>query len=167
MAKGKRCPYTDKHAYFLDDIIAVTEVKKTLYTDKLIESHDNLSSIMELKPSRGRRIMATVHRAFKDLTGRAVPSDLSTLPPMLLSIYHILVVEAGWPLRIALGFRGFANETTFRKGIIDFLTQHVKKVGYGPMSLPSFIIGPNAAAIKNATRRRSSTFDAASKNSTA
>ena len=160
VGEGELLPYTDKRVYMLDDIIAVTEVKKTLYTEKLIESHDNLSSIMELKPSQGRQIVATVHRAFRDLTGRDVPSDTSTLPPMLQSIYHILIVEAGWPLRIALGFRGFANETTFRKGILDFLAEHVKKLGSGPMGLPSFIIGPNAAAIKNVSMPWGSPLDA-------
>lgn len=160
VGEGEELPYIDKRVYLLDDIIAVTEVKKTLYTGKLIESHDNLSSIMELKPSRGRRIMATVHRAFQDLARRSVPPDPVTLPPMLQSIYHILVVETGWPLRIALGFRGFANETTFRQGILDFLAAHVKKPGYGPMSLPSFIIGPNAAAIKNVSMPWGSPLDA-------
>ncbi len=160
VGEGEKLPYTDKSVYLLDDIIAVTEVKKTLYTDKLIESHDNLSSIMELKPSRGRQIMATVHRAFQDLTGRVVPPDLAVLPPMLRSIYHILMVEAGWPLRIALGFRGFANESTFRQGILDFLAKNVGKLRSGPMSLPSFIIGPNAAAIKNVSMPWGSPLDA-------
>ncbi len=149
VGEGEALPYNDKRVYLLDDIIAVTEVKKTLYTDKLTEAHDNLRSLMDLKPSRGRRIKATVHRAFQDLTESPLPDDVSTLPPTLLSIYHILVVEAGWPTRILLGFRGFANEKTFRQGIIDYLTAKTGVQGYGPMSMPSFIIGPNAAAIKN------------------
>lgn len=159
VGEGEELPYCDKRVYLLDDIIAVTEVKKTLYTDKLSESHDNLCSIMELKPSRGRRIMSTVNRAFKDLTGRKVPPDPETLPPMLKSIYRILVVEAGWPLRIALGFRGFASEVTFRKGIVDFLQERVGTAGTGPMSLPSFIIGPNAVAIKNVSMPWGSPLD--------
>jgi hypothetical protein len=156
---GEELPYVSKRVYLLDQIIAVTEVKKTLYTEKLNEAHDNLSSIMDLKPSQGRRLMATVHRAFQDLTGRTVPLDPATLPPMLQSIYHMLVVEAGWPLRIVLGFRGYANEATFRKGILDFLKENVKKQGYGPMSLPGFIIGPNAVAIKNVSMPWGSPID--------
>ena len=132
VGEGEEVPYTKSRVYLLDQIIAVTEVKKTLYTDKLLEAHENLRSIMDLKPSTGRRIARTVRRAFQDITGSPVPDDPATLPPLQNSLYHLLVIEAGWPLRIVLGYRGFANETTFRKGIVDYLTKILGTHGSGP-----------------------------------
>jgi hypothetical protein len=159
VGEGEEVPYTGKRVYLLDEIVAVTEVKKTLYTAKLVEGHDNLRRIMDLKPSSGRYINNTVRRAFQDLTGSPLPNDVSTLPSMLQSVYHILVVEAGWPTRILRGFRGFANETTFRKGILDYLTEKKGIAGTGPMSIPSFILAPNATAIKNVSMLWGSPLD--------
>jgi len=52
---GENIPYTDKYKWHIKDVIAVFEVKKSLYTKEFDESYNNLKSVLS---NLGRYIYA-------------------------------------------------------------------------------------------------------------
>ena len=150
MGEGRKLPYIDKRVYSIDNVIAVVQVKKNLYTKDISEGFDNLRSVLELEPPKvQRKIQTTVRRSFEQITRTPLREAVGTLPEFQQEIYRSLKIEAAWPVRILLGYHGFKSENTFRAGLLKHLQTLESKPGWGPPSLPSFIIGPNASAFKN------------------
>ena len=147
--EGEPVPRTNKRIFPVDDVIAVVQVKKTLYGSQLSEGFENLTSILDCPLGSGRAIGDVVRRSFQQITGRPFPDDPKTLPPLYRHLHGLIVVDAAWPLRILFGYHGYQTETGFRKGLSEHFAKTVGKPGGGPRSLPSFIIGPCASAVKN------------------
>src|SRR3990172_12467034 len=54
---GEKIPYTDNYRYDIENVIAVIEVKKNLYSDELDSAYKNLaSSLSERIPSRKQMV---------------------------------------------------------------------------------------------------------------
>lgn len=141
---GETIPYTDKRTFNIDDVVAVIEVKKNLYSDDLASGFCNLSSVLGFMGTKGKRI-ALLQDAFQGITRRPLPSreSLGKLPPEVQLIYHTLVTELHNPARIILGYNGFKSTFALRKSFSDFLSTKLTgggyAKGYGVPSFPSLI----------------------------
>ena len=151
---GTTIPNTDDHVFEVSDVIAIVEVKKNLYGRELEDamdwSRDFQRRIME--PPESQRI-DLLRDAWRGITGMELPErgKVPTLPYHLEMIYHALVEEFSSPLRIFIGYEGYANEYTFRKGLIDYLGGLIERgrqdLG-GPRSLPDVMICRQASIFK-------------------
>lgn len=45
---GEKLPYSDNYIYSINNVIAVIEVKKKLFSNELSEAYDNLKSVVDL-----------------------------------------------------------------------------------------------------------------------
>lgn len=150
--EGVPIPHTDHWIYPVDAAIAIVEVKTSMYREDIADAHANLLSV-KFPPGDRRPKRNVVARNFRGITKTELPQDLSTLPPHLEMIAHILVVEAVQPLRVALGHFGYASEHALRKGFVEFLGANVsttgnRRDGFGPASLPDLVLCRDHGLVK-------------------
>lgn len=149
--EGKEIPYTNKYQYNIRNVIAVIEVKKTLYSEQLKDAYENLLTVKELRDYNSFNFRLFDH-AYKSITRSLLPnrSDVDQLPLWQQYIYHMLTIESLTPLRIIIGYDGFRNEHSFRNSFLSYLEANsgMAKSGYGPVSLPNLIICGNFSLIK-------------------
>jgi hypothetical protein len=154
VGEGERIPHTDHYIYNIAHVLAVIEVKKSLYGTQLSDAYSNLLSVVERAEPQSlarKRILGP----FRTVTGVAANEEhLETLPVTQQAIYHCIVGEALLPVRIALGYYGYATEHSLREGLWQYLDRvspalaDAPAVGYGPHSLPNLIVAGNNALVK-------------------
>ena len=150
--KGEQIPYTDKFKYSIDDVVAVIQVKKNLYSTDIEEGYQNLNSFMKFEVSKPRRAVL-LRDAFQTITRRPLPKseDVDKLPIEIQMIYHGLVRELHVPARILLGYNGFKSLGNFRDSFVEYLSNQFKNgttKGYGPISFPNLIICGDYSLVK-------------------
>lgn len=148
---GEHIPYTDTYKYDIDNVIAIIEVKKNLYSDQLDSAYKNLASIRTLQRASGyvNHIFINAHKQI--LRSNPMDFDNVTNPPFWRkSIVHSLFQESILPIRIALGYHGFASEFSFREAFVKYLFGQLQSSGrgYGPVDMPNLIISENYSLIK-------------------
>jgi len=149
---GEQVPNTDWHIYPIDRVVAVFEIKKTLYKDDLLDAL-NLMSDLWTRIAEPKAIDAGLLRdAWRQIHGTELPtrSELKGLSPNDQLLFHALTVEANLPVRIVWGFHGYADESNLRKGLVDLLDEQVKKgpAPFGPVAMPNLVISNGASLIK-------------------
>lgn len=91
-------------------------------------------------------------RTFAQLTGRVAGLSQDALQAEAdRALYSVLHAEAVYPLRIVVGYHGFASEYSFRMALAKLLEDRVlneQNAGYGPTSFPSLIICGNYSLVK-------------------
>tara|TARA_R110001606_G_scaffold186732_1_gene334256 strand:- start:54 stop:1334 length:1281 start_codon:yes stop_codon:yes gene_type:complete len=156
--KGEKVPFTKHYIYHYSQVIAVLEVKKTLNKQQISNSHNNLKSI--IKVSRGidsngeQYMMRMLKTSWELLTNTELPrrEDLDKLPENYQYIYHNLLMEAYFPLRIVFGYFGYNSEYSLREGFIKMLEDKInadERKGLGVGSLPNLIICNDFSLIKS------------------
>jgi hypothetical protein len=151
MGEGKPIPHTESYVYDIKNVIAVVEVKKRLYAGELNSAYRNLHSIYTM-PSYDAFIWTLFRDAYTN-TVLALPpyfSDLHELPLWQQHMYHTLLKEAVLPVRVVLGYHGFATEFAFRQALIDYIDEHVNRLGQGytPAAFPNLLISNGYSIIK-------------------
>ena len=154
--KGEPIPYTDKVKVPVKSVLAVFEIKKTLYSSEVQEGIDQLKSVADCmaeefqQGGRGTIDVSPALRAFAQMTGVVAPdrSSLHSLPAFQQMLYHALICEHVEPLRIIFGYHGFAGERTFRTGFRKLLEGLLNTHGYGPRGLPHLITSGRYSLIK-------------------
>ena len=123
--EGEQIPYTNEFKYDINDVIAVIEVKKNLYSSDLQSGYQNLFSVSKIiSPKdfdRGRRRL--LQDAFRSITRMHLPTtreEVSNLPFHIEMIYHTLITEIMKPVRIIFGYDGFSSEFRLRKAFIKY-----------------------------------------------
>ncbi|PKQ37242.1 MAG: hypothetical protein CVT59_08355 [Actinobacteria bacterium HGW-Actinobacteria-1] len=121
-APGTKVPYTDKQVFHIDDVVAVVQVKKNLYSGDLRSGFENLASVNEIQPSRDRH-GPLFRDAYQATTQLPVPSvdDWRSLPHNLQMVYYTLAMELYYPARIIFGYNGFKSQSALRKSFIAHL----------------------------------------------
>jgi hypothetical protein len=146
---GEIIPYTNNYKYDIDNVIAVLEIKKNLYSSELSDAYKNLNSVYcVLQP---KEVNANLFRdAYVSILGEEPQSrvELKSFPPWKSEIYRFLLLEELLPVRIALGYHGFASESSFRESFITYLKSHTRENGFGPNSLPNLIICDTFSIVK-------------------
>lgn len=155
---GVPIPYTDLYKWHIKDVIAVFEVKKTLYSAELKDSFGHLKEVLN---SYSRYVeeghtnetfnISSVLDVFAKITSIIPPEHdkVESLGFSLEMIYHILVMEHLSPIRIVLGYHGYKSEAALRKSLIDFLNENGERArGFGVGSFPQLIISDRYSLIK-------------------
>lgn len=156
--EGDKIPHAEKYIYHDDKVLAVIQVKKNLYTKDLLDSFENLRSVIKVTESGElKKYMGMLVRdSFKGICKKDLPpkGELDKLPFNEQMIYHTLVLESYYPARIVWGYNGFKSEYQLRESLIKFLSKNIttdlKKpiLGYGPINFPSLIICGNYSLFK-------------------
>lgn len=150
IGEGEKIPYTDNYIYPLSQVIAVVEVKKNLYSDDLRSAYTNLSSV-KFEEERVLIDSEMVRDAYK-LIAQADFMDVEKLPFDRQQILRILGIEAALPVRITLGYDGFASEYSLRESLLKFIESHgsenYKGLNFGPVEFPNLIICGESSLIK-------------------
>ncbi len=150
---GENLPYTDHWLYDVQNVIAVVEVKKSLYGADLADGVDLMADlwrrVCEPKPMPSNLL----RDAWRSIRGSELPGNPSGLPFGDEYLYNSLVVEANLPVRVLLGFEGFKSEAGLRDALVDLLDARVKAAGaggapLGPLALPSLVLCRSASLIK-------------------
>lgn len=155
--EGEKIIHTkDQFKYHISDVIVIFQVKKNLFQKDIEDAHKNLFSVVQLSEERNlenyeKHIFRDAYRA---LNSREIPlqDEKENLTDREKTIYQYLYLEALNPIRIVIGYYGYANEYTLRKGFIEILEKMAKKgnvSGYHPQSFPSLYICGNSTIIKN------------------
>lgn len=137
-------------------VIAVIQVKKKLYGTEVKDSYENLATIAPLYNGCDieKYVCGWATNSIRNSLGKHVSAykkGMLTLDEEYL--YHTLVTEPQLPIRIVLGYNGYASESNFRKGIYEYLetcktTAKERKSGYGPNDIPNLIICGDFSCVK-------------------
>jgi hypothetical protein len=152
--EGQKMPNTDHYLYDIPNVLAIVEVKKTLYGDELADSLDwsrDFEKRISEPPSSQK--IDLLRDAWRSITCQELPdrSEIVSLPFHLEMIYRTLVVEISRPLRIFIGYEGYVNESGFRRGFITYLKEIYQSGKYslaGPRTFPDVMICRNSTIYK-------------------
>jgi len=158
---GKTVPYTQFREYHINDVLAIFEIKKTLYGEELKDAFQHQKKVLNLYDKEVQhnvsqegviRIEPALN-VFAKITGSTPPvyEKLKELPFHLQMIHHTLISEMLAPLRIIFGYHGFTTEKGLRDSLINYLKDNVGEVtGFGVGSFPNFITSNGFSLLKTA-----------------
>lgn len=153
---GRQLPYSKAFVWNIQDVIAVVEVKKTLFSTQLKAAYEQLRGFLELhwadfpKSSVEHIDIGPALKAYRLITGLEPPphQNVVSLPFHLEMLYRSLVVDMVSPIRVIFGYDGFRSEETLREGFFDFLEKHQREPGFGGSSFPSLIVCGRFSLVK-------------------
>lgn len=152
----QKMPFTDKYECCIDDVIAVIEVKKTLYKDELKDSLIKMQNIVkgfDIEKSKTPISEEEIYRGYEMLTGKILEDigdytdeniDKNNFNSILI---NNLILDYSMPLRIIFGYDGYSNEITLRDGYLNII-ENEKDILMGPLMPPNLIICNNSSLIK-------------------
>jgi len=155
--EGEQIPYTDRYKYKPEQIIAVIQVKKNLYSKDIEDGFNNLQFLIDyFEPREPEKF---VGRLFRDSFRAICKKDVTAKSTGELTeneklIFHTLRVEAFLPVRMVWGYNGFASEYNFRNSFFKYLSKNLttdmnnKIGGFGPHNFPNLIICGQYSMIK-------------------
>jgi hypothetical protein len=154
--EGTPVPYVSGvFQWHVRDILAVFEVKKTLFGGDLSDAYGQLqqvssvfSSWVQNKNSEGEFSLKPSLRVYAECVGEVVPDDWSDFDPEKHLIWHTIMSDQIAPIRVALGYGGYSTESGLRSGFLSFLQENIGKIGYGPPSIPNLIVGDGVSLVK-------------------
>lgn len=154
---GFKIPHTNDFKCHINDVIAVLEVKKTLYTKDLIDSFEHLKSVLQCLDRQMERIDKSkyfeathTYRLFSEVTGIILPDyeSVNELPYEYKMIFHSLQTEQLMPVRIIWGYNGFKSELDMRRKFVSFIENNQMKRSYGIKSIPQLILSGQTSLVK-------------------
>ena len=155
--EGRQIPYTSNFVWPIADVIAVFEVKKTLYGNDLADAFEKLRTLKRMSEAyvqngtSGVKVAAgPSFRAFAKATGHYPASieAIDALPDELNFIFHTMLADQLAPVRVILGYHGYADEHGLRKGMLDYLQNQGVAAGFGASSMPNLIIARSNSILK-------------------
>lgn len=147
--EGESIPHTDDYFYDLSKVVAVLEIKKSLYSSELTSSYENLLSVRRLHENTLERDKL-FEDAYRSILGR-LPDRIKAVSERPLwerQIGWALYADAISPVRIVVGYSGFASELSFREAFLDLIERNTGVDGYGPSSLPDLLISGSYSLVK-------------------
>ncbi len=156
-SSGEKIPYTDSYKWHVKDVIAVIEVKKTLYSADLKDSFehlrgvaDNYGAYVQSDDENAKFNIGPARKAFSEATGIVPPehSKVEALGIYMEMLYHTFVMEHLSPIRIVLGYHGFKKESSLREALVSFIEENQMTHGFGVGSFPQLIVCGNYSLIK-------------------
>jgi hypothetical protein len=129
-----------------------------LYSNSLSDSYSNLKTVIDIsrEPEKDGDdyIIRALRDAWRSMLRFELPkrNELSSCSEAEQQIYHTLLMEAYFPLRIVFGYFGFKTEYSLREAFANYLSDKTKPNtgrGFGVGSLPNLIICGKNSIIKN------------------
>lgn len=151
--RGQRIPKTDQWIWPIEDVLAVFEVKKTLFGNQLVDSIEKMRVVSlqqkELMASERKQVkLGPSKDAFARLMGRfPTAGELEDFQGVGGEILRTIAHEQLAPVRIVFGYEGYADETGLRKGFLDALRDAPEGIA-GPAVLPNLVICRKNAILK-------------------
>lgn len=159
LAEGDGTPikYSEHQFTFKpQQVIAVIQVKKNLYGTDIKDSYENLATIAPLYNDNGVEkyvcewATSSVRNSLQKHVSAYEKGELNLDEEYL---YHTLVTEPQLPIRIVVGYNGYASEAKFRDGIYAYFetcktTAMERKSGYSPNDIPNLIVCGRFSCIK-------------------
>ncbi|WP_143194094.1 DUF6602 domain-containing protein [Micromonospora sp. CB01531] len=157
--EGQRLPYIKEYIWHVRDVIAVFEIKKTLYSSDLADAFEHLANVRALESNyirsrdseAGRVDVRSAQKAFAETTGVVAPPFSEIKSRLTLRhqlILHALVMEQVCAVRVIFGYRGFARERNFRRSLAEYLGSNTGVRGFGPGSFPQLIVSGGYSLLK-------------------
>lgn len=148
---GSRIPKTESEIMPIENVLAVLEVKKTLYGGDFADVLDHFNQLMVLELNHSEPIPAgDLFRTFSQITGLRIEKheEIREHEFHHQLVYHSLVSELTRPVRIAIGYDGFKTESGFRKSFIGLIEEKTETRWIPPTSWPDLIISGDFSMIK-------------------
>jgi len=155
--KGKEIPYTGSYMWHVKDVIAVIEVKKSLYTTDLEDAFNHLNLVADnysryIQKASGKvsvNLNASLN-VYSKITGKIAPppSEWKSMPTDLHLFLHAIMRDQMAPVRIVFGYGGYKTEASLRKGFIKFIEAKFGQQGYGVPSIPNLIVANGNSLVK-------------------
>lgn len=142
---GLQIPGTSGYCYQIQDVIAVIEVKKNLFTADLSESYQHLLEVNDMdydfNDSTNQRL-DIFSNIYSKSSGKIIKKhqDSNYLEGTDYYVFHGLLSQFLRPLRIVIGYQGFVSEESLRNKFVDYLNKNHHTKGFGPFSFPDMII---------------------------
>ncbi|EMR36682.1 DUF6602 domain-containing protein [Vibrio harveyi] len=157
--EGEKIPFTKSYKWHVKDVLAVFEVKKNLYSADLINSFEKLRQasegyckyLFEGEHNESKSIdLSPSYKTFSQLTGIKAPPyhERETLSKENELIYTTVFMEQLMPVKIVIGYDGFASEYSLREGLVKFIEAQGAGSGYGIPSFPQLIICGGHSLVK-------------------
>ena len=148
----QQIPYTEDYIVAPENVIAVIEVKKNLFSNEMDDATANLWSVIETDISNKKIKGQLSSTAFETITGtideHKAPS-LETNLNYLTALKNVLILEEFYPLRVIFGFDGFSSEYTLRAKFIKMLMKHIGEKTFSLHGLPNLIVCGEYSLIKS------------------
>ena len=159
MGEGEKIKYLDRYIYPARQVLAVIEIKKTIYSTQFEEAYGQLADVLRiskldlsLQEVEDSLEFSTIRPSleYMKLFGERPPryEDNKNLPLAKRMVYQWLVNEHIAPLRIAIGYYGFKTQSGFRAAISSFYEGKENLPGYGIRDMPSLVISENCSILK-------------------
>lgn len=166
IGEGEKLPYSDNYIYNINNVIAVVEVKKKLFSNELSDAYNNLKSVVDITtPDRDLKKVDMIRDAFTSISKMGFPKrdQVDSLEEKYQMLYHILTVECLLPIRVIFGYEGFSSEKSLRDKFVEYISRQADsttgKKGFGAHSLPNLIIAKENSLIKTNGMPYSITFN--------
>lgn len=150
--ESRKLPYTHKYIYPIEKVLAVFEIKKTLYGEQLADSMQKMKRIAQINRDfdkeegySKKNISYSLHSFAKAYGYFLKISETRKLPPPLPNILQIFITEQLTPVRIVWGYEGYVDEQGLRSGLADYLA---KTEGTRFTDWPSLIVCRNNSILK-------------------
>ncbi|RZM22081.1 MAG: hypothetical protein EOO88_30520 [Pedobacter sp.] len=154
--EGKKIPYTDDLVWPIRQVIAVLEIKKTLYGRELVDGLEKMKKVYELDLEARRSAckvssidLSLAVQAFAILTGYYPKSDseAQALPNEMGIVFDMFKEEQLGPVRVILGYDGYNSELGLRNGVMEKIKAVPDLIDW-PVMIPSLIICQNYSIVK-------------------
>jgi hypothetical protein len=161
LGQGQKINYLDKYVYPARQVLAVIEIKKTIYARQFEDAYGQLADVLRVskldlkrQEEEGSLKFSTLRPAleYMKVFGERPPKydDKKVLGLNRRMVYQWLVDEHLAPLRIAIGYYGFKTQSGFREAIGSFYEAKENLAGYGVLDMPSLVISENSSIVKTA-----------------
>ena len=151
--EGEIIPHTNSFRFKPSQVIAIIQVKKTLSGREIANSYGNLLQVADVCQKDIQPIEAFMFNdSFRHICHKEVSAyDKGVLNKQEEAIYHSLMMDSFFPLRIVLGYNGYKTELGVRNSFADFLESCIYPTpikGFSPTSFPNLVISDNFSLIK-------------------
>ena len=146
---GESIPYTEDFVYELQNVIAVVEVKKKLYSKDLLSAYNNMYSLRKLLKANQFPENDLFFDAYRTIT-KSEPYDkkLSDMPFWKRQLGLTLFSDSVLPVRIVFGYHGFETEFNFRMAFAKLIEDEIDPGISGAPGLPNLIISDGYSLVK-------------------
>lgn len=159
VGEGEPFHCTSQFSYPIEQVLAVFEVKKTLYGKSLSKAYGQLEEVFQLskRDYERRQAQGTLEFSTRKVAHeylnlfREWPCHYEESAKLAFNkrvVYHSLVRDMLTPLRIAIGYNGYKTEKGLRNAFYNLYHDNEEVEGYGVINMPNLMISEGYSVIK-------------------
>ena len=153
--EGEEIPYAKAFKWPVDRVMAVLEIKKSLYGADVVDGLKKLAAVFKLHRAAVNAVggedtkLVMAARSFARTTGRFPESEAAVrqLPISLRLLFDVFKAEQLAPVRVIFGYEGYVDEHGLREGFLEQL-QTVEEVVAHPERLPTLVVSRRNSVVK-------------------